>query len=185
MASKIEELPTQAADTATGAVVEAVEAVSDPVGTAGKQARRFERRGAPLNRALGRRVRTATEQAATTTVGLVDGTIPERLMILGLRAVKNQARRRDLLGEAAYRYLELVHNSLDRSAKTLARLEEASQPPARTDGRRTETPVRRAARRTASEAKTSARRTAARTASSGGSGASRVRRASSRTPRSA
>ena len=36
MASKIEELPTQAADTATGAVVEAVEAVSDPVGTAGK-----------------------------------------------------------------------------------------------------------------------------------------------------
>jgi hypothetical protein len=106
-------------------------------------------------------------------------------MILGLRAVKNQARRRDLLGEAAYRYLELVHNSLDRSAKTLARLEEASQPPARTDGRRTETPVRRAARRTASEAKTSARRTAARTASSGGSGASRVRRASSRTPRSA
>ena len=185
MASKIEELPTQAADTATGAVVEAVEAVADPVGTAGKQARRFERRGAPLNRALGHRVRRVTEQAATTTVGVIDGTIPERLMMLGLRAVKSQARRRDLLGEAAYRYLELVHDRLDRSAKALARLEEASQPPVRQDGRRTETPVRRAASRSASEARTSARRAPRGSTNGSGNGASRTRRTSTRTRRSA
>ena len=44
----IEETAARAADTATGAAAEAAEAVTDPA----KQARRFERRGAPINRRL-------------------------------------------------------------------------------------------------------------------------------------
>lgn len=161
MADKIEELSGQTGDAATGAAAEIVEATSDPVGTATRQARRLERRGAPVNRHVERRVRRATARAVQTTTSVLDGTIPERLLIRSLHVMKNRARRRDLVGEAAFRYLQLVHRQFGRAAKSLSRFEDASQPPARAnDRRRTETPVRKAAGRSASQAKSSARRTA-------------------------
>ena len=164
MATRIEELSGQAGDAATGAVVEAAEAASDPVGAATRRVRRLERKGAPLNRQLQGRVRSATEQAVQTTAGVLDGTIPERLVIRGLHAVKSRARRRDLVGEAAYRYLQVVHYQFERAARSLARFEDASQPPARgNENGRTQAPARKPASRSASQARGGARRTARRT----------------------
>src|SRR5437016_9713680 len=80
MATKTEELPNQAADTATGAAAEVVDAVSDPAGTTARRVRRLERRGAPINREVERQVRRAAGQAAQATGKLLDGTVAERLV---------------------------------------------------------------------------------------------------------
>ena len=165
MATKTEELPAQAADAATGAAAGVIDAASDPVGTTTKQVRRLERRGAPINR----QVRKAAGQAAEATSKLIDGSVAEQLVIRSLHAVKARARRRDLVGEAAFRSLELLHSGFGTAAKRLARFQDASQPPARSESRRgqtqtrsarrrSETPVREAAANTASQARTSARR---------------------------
>jgi hypothetical protein len=161
MATKTEELPNQAADTATGAAAEVVEAVSDPAGTTARRVRRLERRGAPINREVERQVRSAAGQAAQATGKLLDGTVAERLVIRGLHLVKSRARRRDLVGEAAFRSLELLHGGFGTAAQRLSRFQDASRPPARSGdraGRRGETPVRKAAGNTASRARSSARR---------------------------
>jgi hypothetical protein len=50
----------------------------------------------------------------------------------GLRYVKDRARRRDTVGEATYRALELVSDGLGVAGKALRQLGEATQPPART-----------------------------------------------------
>ena len=49
----------------------------------------------------------------------------------GLRYVKDQARRRDTVGEATYRTLELVSDGLGAAGKALRQLGEATRPPAR------------------------------------------------------
>jgi hypothetical protein len=151
MASSSEELPNQVADTATGAAAEVVEAASDPAGTTARTVRRLERRGAPINRHVQRQVRKAAGQAAEATGKLLDGTVAEDLVIRGLHLVKSRARRRDLVGEAAFRSLELLHGGFGTAASRLSRFQAASQPP-----------VRKAAENTASRARTSARQTTAR-----------------------
>lgn len=151
MATKTEELPAQAADAATGAAAEVVNAASDPVGTTTKQVRRLERRGAPINRQVGRQVRKAAGQAAEATTKLIDGSVAEQLVIRSLHAVKARARRRDLVGEAAFRSLELLHSGFGTAAKRLARFQDASQPPARSEepARPDPDPRRQAAKRDA------------------------------------
>ncbi|MBJ7601003.1 MAG: hypothetical protein DLM67_22010 [Candidatus Nephthysia bennettiae] len=131
-----EELSTQAADTATGAAVEVAEAVSDPAGSATRQIRRLERAGAPVNRRLERQVRRVADRAADTTAKLLDGTLTEKFVVRGLRLVKEQARREDLVGLAAYRSLELLHGGFGNAARSLSRFQDASQPPARPTERR-------------------------------------------------
>ena len=49
----------------------------------------------------------------------------------GLRFVKARARKRDRVGEATYRALELVSDGLGAAGKALRQLGEATQPPAR------------------------------------------------------
>jgi hypothetical protein len=112
----IEQTTTRVADTATGVVVEATEAVTDPR----RRLRRLERAGAPLNRQL---TRTARQ--------VLGGTIPERVAKNGLRMVKARAKRRDRVGEATYRALELISGGLDAAASALRQLGEATEPPAR------------------------------------------------------
>jgi hypothetical protein len=163
MATRTENTATQAADAATGAVVEAAETVSDPERTTARQVRRLERAGAPVNRRLERQVRRAAEQAADTTGKLLNGTVTEGLVVRGLRLVKSRARQRDLVGEAAYRSLEVLHGGFGRAARSLARFQDASQPPARsTAGRRTRTSARKAAENSTGRARTAPRSTARR-----------------------
>jgi hypothetical protein len=54
----------------------------------------------------------------------------------GLQTARARARERDLLGEAAYRALTLVHDGLGLAVRSLSRLERATTPPARPNGRR-------------------------------------------------
>jgi hypothetical protein len=49
----------------------------------------------------------------------------------GLRYVRDRAKRRDTVGEAAYRTLELVSEGLDVAGRALRQLGEATQPPTR------------------------------------------------------
>jgi gas vesicle protein len=165
-----EELSTQAVDTATGAAVEVAEAVTDPAGSATRQVRRLERAGAPVNRRLEGQVRRVAERAADTTAKLLDGSLTERFVVRGLRLVKEQARREDLVGLAAYRSLELLHGGFGNAARSLSRFQDASHPPARpTEGRRVQTrsgsraqastrkPAANGGSRTRTEARTSTR----------------------------
>jgi hypothetical protein len=176
-----EELSTQAADTATGAAVEVAEAVSDPAGSTTRQVRRLERAGAPVNRRLERQVRRVAERAADTTTKLLDGSLTEKFVVRGLRLVKEQARREDLVGLAAYRSLELLHGGFGNAARSLSRFQDASQPPARpTQSRRAQTTARNRAQTAARKpAANSATRTRTETRTS--AGAPRTSRAPRRT----
>ena len=54
----------------------------------------------------------------------------------GLRIVKQRSQRRDRVGEATYRTLEVVSDGLGATARALRQLGDAVQPPARgTQGR--------------------------------------------------
>jgi hypothetical protein len=55
----------------------------------------------------------------------------------GLTLVKTRARRKDTVGEATYRALELVSGGLGTASKALRDLGEATRPPARGDHDRT------------------------------------------------
>ena len=55
----------------------------------------------------------------------------ERAAKSGLRLVKDRARRRDRVGEATYRGLELVSDGFGVAARALRQLGEATQPPPR------------------------------------------------------
>lgn len=174
MASRIEEPVTQTGDIVAGATAEAVEASSHSANAVTRQIRRLEKRGAPLNRQLRRQVQRATKQAVRTTVGVFDGTIPGGLVLRGVGAVKDRARERDLIGEFAFRYLQLVHGGVEIAARSLARLEDATTPPARQGGRRTGTSIRRSAAQATGGVRRTSRRAAA-----------RVRRSSGQAPPSA
>ena len=80
---------------------------------------------------------TAVSEAATKAVESITkprggAMLPERIALRGLGLVKARARRKDVVGEIAYRGLDLFHGSLKEVASTITRLEQASQPPART-----------------------------------------------------
>jgi len=59
-----------------------------------------------------------------------------------LRALRSQARRPDRVGEVTHRTWELVNVGVGVAARSLSRLERATQPPARTMN----TPAKRAGR---------------------------------------
>jgi len=168
------------ADLAAGAVAEAADMAVHPLASFKKQARRLEKKGQPLTRAAERDVEKATEQALEMTYDVVSGALPERVALAGIRVIKSQARRNDVVGEVAYRTLKLMNLGFERALRTLNRFEGASEPPARepkrrpasrsastrrraaasrSTGRRTSTRARQTPRRTARRA-TTARRTA-------------------------
>jgi len=49
-----------------------------------------------------------------------------------VRVLRSQARRPDRVGEVTHRTWELVHGGVGVAARSLSRLERATQPPART-----------------------------------------------------
>jgi hypothetical protein len=103
----------------------------------------------------------------------VSGNLAERLALKGIRATKNRARRQDILGDVLYVGLSLLHRGVSVTLRQLNKLEDASQPPARTGATsRSASPARRsstgrARRSTRGRARGTARRvtgTARRTA---------------------
>ena len=157
------------ADMAAGAVAEAADAAVHPIATFKKQARRLEKKGRPITRAAEKDVEKATEQAFEITTDVVSGALPERVALAGIKMLKGQARRNDMVGDVAYRTLKLMNMGLERALKTLNKFEDASEPPARQPRRSSARSTRRrsgtartATRRTATRARRTTRRTARR-----------------------
>jgi hypothetical protein len=144
------------ADLVTGAAVTVAENVTRTVSHPVREARKIERRGAAANKRFGKDV----AGLMVDTVEVIDAMMPEKVALRGIHVIKDRARRKDLIGDVAYRTLELVNGGLEAVLGTLNRLERATEPPTRpgTTHTRPARPVRKAAR--------SAKRTVRATASS-------------------
>jgi hypothetical protein len=154
---------TMGADLVTGAAVTVAENVTRAVSHPVREARKIERRGAAANKRFSQDVADFVED----TTEAMDAFLPEKVALLGIHAIKDRARRKDLIGDVAYRTLELVNGGLEAVLGTLNRLEKATTPPTRPGithtrparpVKKTARRVKRTAGRTATAAARSARR---------------------------
>jgi hypothetical protein len=127
MSTDISDTATTLEEVAVGAAEAAAEVAFNPVGAARKQVRNFERKGTPAVRRINRRISAMLPEKVTVFGLQVDDRLPEKLAIRGLHAVRDQARRQDMLGGVAKRTLKIFNGSFKTLARTATRLEEASQ----------------------------------------------------------
>ena len=147
---------TTVEEVAIGAARAAAEVASDPIGSARKSVRGFERRGAPTARKVNRRFNARLNAILPEKVTLwgleVNDKLPEKVAIKGLHLVKLQARRQDVVGDVAKRTLRIFNGSFKTIARTASRFEQATElTPQRTPGARPQAVARKrpAARRRA------------------------------------
>jgi hypothetical protein len=137
---------TTVEEVAIGAAKTAAEVAFDPIGSARKQVKGFERKGAPTARKVNRRFNARLHALLPEKVTIwgmeLNGKLPEKVAIKGLHLVKVQARRQDAVGDVAKRTLRIFNGSFKTIARTASRLEQASdltahrEPAARTATRR-------------------------------------------------
>lgn len=124
------EAATTVEEVAFGAAKTAAEVASDPIGSARKQVKGLEKKGAPTARKLNRRFNARLNAILPEKVMLfgieVNGKLPEKVAIKGLQLVKVQARRQDLVGGVAKRTLRIFNGSFKTIARTATRLEQAT-----------------------------------------------------------
>jgi hypothetical protein len=117
-------------EVAIGAAKAAAEVASDPIGSARKSVRGFERKGAPTARKVNRRLNARLNAILPEKVTLwgmdINGKLPEKVAIKGLQLVKLQARRQDMFGGVAKRTLRIFNGSFKTIARTATRLEQAT-----------------------------------------------------------
>jgi hypothetical protein len=122
---------TTVEEVAIGAARAAAEVASDPIGSARKSVRGFERKGAPTARKVNRRFNARLNAILPEKVTLwgleVNEKLPEKVAIKGLHLVKLQARRQDVVGDVAKRTLRIFHGSFKTIARTAIRLEQATE----------------------------------------------------------
>lgn len=118
---------TTVEEVAIGAAKTAAEVVSDPVGSARKQARSFERKGTPAVRRINRRINAMLPERVKLFGVEVNRKLPENLAVKGLHVVRVQARRDDTVGGVAKQTLRIFNGSFKTIARTATRLEQASQ----------------------------------------------------------
>src|SRR6202163_1678323 len=146
---------TTVEEVAIGAARAAAEVASDPIGSARKSVRGFERKGAPTARKVNRRFNARLNAILPEKVTLwgleVNDKLPEKVAIKGLQLVKLQARRQDVVGDVAKRTLRIFNGSVKTIARTATRLEQATElaPRRETVARPVAVKTRRTARRTA------------------------------------
>lgn len=118
-------------EVAIGAAKAAAEVASDPIGSARKSVRGFERKGAPTARKVNRRLNARLNAILPEKVTLwgmeLNGKLPEKVAIKGLHLVKLQARRQDMFGGVAMRTLRMFNGSFKTIARTASRLEQATE----------------------------------------------------------
>ena len=140
-------------EVAIGAAKAAAEVASDPIGSARKSVRGFERKGAPTARKVNRRLNARLNAILPEKITLwgmeLNGKLPEKVAIKGLQLVKLQARRPDMVGGVAKRTLRIFHGSLKTIARTAIRLEQATELAPRREAvaRKPVVKIRRATRR--------------------------------------
>jgi hypothetical protein len=143
-------------EVAFGAAEAAAEVASDPVGAVRRQVRSFEKKGTPaarrMNRQINRQIDYATAPAkdafktvSKTAVRVANELDPEKVALRGLRLVKVQAKREDMVGDVAKQTLKFFNRSFKTVARVATRLENASDLTPRTSPERSTT--RRPARR--------------------------------------
>jgi hypothetical protein len=152
---KFGEAATMVEEVAIGAAQTAARVASDPIGSARKSVRGFEKKGAPTARKVNRRFNARLNAILPEKVTLwgieVNEKLPEKVAIKGLHLVKLQARREDMVGGVAKRTLRIFNGSFKTIARTATRLEQATElsPRRETVARPVAVKTRRAARRTA------------------------------------
>jgi hypothetical protein len=133
--TKFGEAATTVEEVAFGAAKTAAEVASDPIGSARKQVKGFEKKGAQTARKLNRRFNARLNAILPEKVTLwgieVNGKLPEKVAIKGLRLVKVQARRQDMVGGVAKQTLRIFNGSFKTIARTASRLEQATELTAR------------------------------------------------------
>lgn len=118
---------TAVEEVAVGAAKTAAEVATDPLGSARKQVRSFERKGTPAVRRINRRISAMLPDKLKLFGVEVNGKLPENLAVKGLHVVKVQARRQDVMGDVAKQTLRVFNGSFKTIARTATRLEQASQ----------------------------------------------------------
>src|SRR5216683_4783220 len=128
---KFTDAATTVEEVAFGAAKTAAEVASDPIGSARKQVKGFERKGAPTARRVNRRFNArlnALLPEKLTIFGMeLNGKLPEKVATKGLHLVKVQARRQDTVGDVAKRTLRIFNGSFKTIARTASRLEQATE----------------------------------------------------------
>jgi hypothetical protein len=161
--TKFGDAATTVEEVAFGAAQAAAEVASDPIGSARKQVKGFEKKGAPAARKLNRRFNARLNAILPEKVTLwgieVNDKLPEKVAIKGLHLVKVQARRRDVVGDVAKRALRVFNGSFKTIAKTATRLEVATQLTPNSPA--ASKPATRTTRKTGRARRTAARRRAA------------------------
>jgi len=150
---KFGDAATMVEEVAIGAAQTAAEVASDPIGSARKSVRGFERKGAPTARKVNRRFNARLNAILPEKVTLwgieVNDKLPEKVAIKGLQLVKVQARRQDMVGGVAKRTLRIFNGSFKTIARTATRLEQASELTARRETAAKPAVVKTTRRRTA------------------------------------
>src|SRR6202163_2389616 len=153
--TKFGDAATTVEEVAFGAAKTAAEVASDPIGSARKQVKGFEKKGAPTARKVNRRFNARLNAILPEKVTLwgieVNEKLPEKVAIKGLHLVKLQARPQDMVGGVAKRTPRIFNGSLKTIARTATRLEQATELKIRreTVARPVAVKTRRTARRTA------------------------------------
>ena len=128
---KFTDAATTVEEVAFGAAKSAAEVASDPIGSARKQVKGFEKKGAStarkVNRQFNARLNAILPEKVTLWGIELNEKLPEKVAIKGLHLVKLQARRQDMVGGVAKRTLRIFNGSFKTIARTASRLEQATE----------------------------------------------------------
>src|ERR1700716_1469772 len=128
--TKLGEAATTVEEVAFGAAKTAAEVAADPIGSARKSVKGFERKGATTARKLNRRFNARLNAILPEKVMLfgmpINEKLPQKVAIKGLNLVKLQARRQDMVGDVTKRTLRIFNSSFKTIARTATRLEQAT-----------------------------------------------------------
>ena len=163
MSTDVSEMTDTVEEVAFGAAEAVAEVAADPVGAVRRQVKSLEKRGTPTARKVNRRVnrqfeyattpaidafKTVRKTAAKTAAQVAGQLDPEKVALRGLRLVKVQAKRDDIVGDVAKQTLRFFNRSFKTVARVAVRLDNASDlNPRTTDRVTTTTTTRRPARR--------------------------------------
>jgi len=126
MSAEFADTATAVEEVAVGAAKSAAEVVSDPVRSARKQVRAFERKGTPVVRRINRRLNALMPDKIKVFGIEVNGKLPEKIAVKGLQMVRVQARRPDMVGDVAKRTLRIFNGSFKTIARAATRFEQAT-----------------------------------------------------------
>lgn len=141
MSTDVKEFTDTVEEVAFGAAETVAEVASNPIKSVRKSVKGLERKGTPATRRINRKVsvrfnavadpaqdafkyiRKSATRAAST---VADQLVPEKVVLRSLRQIKHQAKRSDIVGDAAKGTLKFFNRSFKTVARVATRFENAS-----------------------------------------------------------